>query len=183
MAAPGNSQAAGEPELSPALARFCNTIDAVNEWVGLVVGASVVFVTAMVIYEVALRFFFGVSTTWSNEAVIYLSAMTYLVACGYALLHHAHVRIDLLYSTLSPRAQTWLDAATFVIFLLYAGTLIFVGGQMAWDSMLQHETTGSPWDPPIWPVKFSIMFAGIFVLLQGISNLIRKFAETRPARP
>ena len=66
--------------------------------------------------------------------------------------------------------------------MLYAGTLIFVGGKMAWDSMLQHETTGSPWDPPIWPVKFSIMFAGIFVLLQGISNLIRKFAETRTAR-
>ncbi len=110
----------------------------------MAVGASVILVTAMVIYEVALRFFFGVSTTWSNEAVIYLSAMTYLVAGGYALLHHAHVRIDLLYGTLSPRAQAWLDAATFVIFVLYMGTLIFVGGRMAWDSMLQHETTGSP---------------------------------------
>ena len=182
MAASGNPHAAGEPELSPALARFCAAIDAMNQWIGLVVGASVILVTAMVIYEVALRFFFGVSTSWSNEAVIYLSAMTYLVTGGYALLHHAHVRIDLVYGTLSPRVQAWLDAATFVIFVLYAGTLIFVGGKMAWDSMLQHETTGSPWDPPIWPVKFSIMFAGIFVLLQGISNLIRKFAETRTAR-
>ena len=179
---PKHSITTSEPELSPVLARFCAAVDAINQWVGMVVGASVILVTAMVIYEVALRFFFGVSTTWSNEAVIYLSAMTYLLAGGYALLHHAHVRIDLLYATLTPRAQPWLDAATFVIFVLYAGTLTFIGGQMAWDSMLQHETTGSPWDPPIWPVKFSIMFAGILVLLQGVSNLICKFAEARTAR-
>ena len=179
---PQRSQTKGEPELSPALARFCAAVDTINQRVGLVVGASVILVTAMVIYEVVLRFFVGVSTTWSNEAVIYLSAMTYLLAGGYALLHQAHVRIDLLYATLSPRAQAWLDAATFIIFVLYAGTLIVIGGRMAWDSMLQHETTGSPWDPPIWPVKFSIMFAGILVLLQGISNLIHKFAETRSVR-
>ncbi len=180
---PKHSITTSEPELLPALARFCATVDAINQWVGIAVGASVILVTAMVLYEVALRFFIGLSTTWSNEAVIYLSATTYLLAGGYALLHHAHVRIDLLYAALSPRAQTWLDAATFVVFALYAGTLIVIGGEMAWDSMLQHETTGSPWDPPIWPVKFSIMFAGILVLLQGVSNLIRKFAEARTARP
>ena len=41
MAASGNPHAAGEPELSPALARFSAAIDAMNQWIGLVVGASV----------------------------------------------------------------------------------------------------------------------------------------------
>ena len=137
----------------------------------------------MVIYEITLRSVVGRSTTWSNEAVIYLSAMTYLLAGGYALQHRAHVRIDLLHSILSPRNQARLDLITFVLFLLYTGTLIFVGGNMAWDSLLQHETTGSPWNPPIWPVKFTVMFAGILLLLQGIANLVRQVALSRRNSP
>jgi TRAP-type mannitol/chloroaromatic compound transport system permease small subunit len=166
-----------EARLPAAVARFCAIIDSTNQWVGWLIGLSVIAVSAMVIYEVMVRSIIGVATIWSNEAVIYLSAMTYLLAGGYAYLHHAHVRIDLLYGILPPRVQAWLDAATFVLFALYIGTLIYVGGSMAWTSMLEHETTGSPWDPPIWPVKYSIMVAGILVLLQGISNLIKKFAS------
>lgn len=170
------------PRLSPAVARFCAIVDRVNLWVGQVFGASVILVSAMVIYEVVLRSVFGRSTTWSNEAVIYLSAVTYLLAGGYALMNHTHVRIDILYATLSLRNQLRLDFVTFVMFLFYTGTLIYVGGSMAWESLLQHETTGSPWDPPIWPVKFSIMFAGILVLLQGIANLLRKVALARQSQ-
>lgn len=178
---PSSSQQ--EPRLSPAAARFCGFADGVNHWVGRVVGASVIVVSAMVIYEVGLRLLFGRSTTWSNEAMIYLSAMTYLLAGGYALMHHAHVRIDIIYATLSPRVQVWLDVITFVFFLIYTGTLIYIGGLMAWDSLLQHETTGSPWDPPIWPVKFTIMFAGILLLLQGVANLMRKVAGVEHPAP
>jgi TRAP-type mannitol/chloroaromatic compound transport system permease small subunit len=169
--------------LPPAAARLCAAIDKLNQVFGWAIGFSIIIVTAMVIYEVAVRSFFGSATTWSNESVIYLSAMTYLLAGGYALYHHAHVRIDILYALLSPRVQAWFDAATFVAFTLYTGTLIYVGGDMAWTSMQQHETTGSPWDPPIWPVKFTIMFSGILILAQGISNLIKKFAAARRQIP
>lgn len=165
--------------MSPAAARFCAFADYVNGWTGQVLGASVILVSAMVIYEITLRSLFGRSTSWSNEAVIYVSAMTYLLAGGYALMHQSHVRIDIIYATLSSRIQAWLDAITFVCFLLYTGTLIYVGGRMAWDSLRQHETTGSPWDPPIWPVKFTIMIAGILLLFQGIANLMRKFASVK----
>ena len=40
---------------------------------------------------------------WGNETTIYLSAMAYLIAGGYALLHRRHVRIDVIYEALSPR--------------------------------------------------------------------------------
>jgi len=165
-----------ELRLHPAVARFCAVVDWINVCVGQVIGFSIIIVTAMVIYEIVLRSVVGRSTIWSNESVIYLSAMTYLLAGGYALQHRAHVRIDLVHSMLSPRNQARLDLATFLLFLLYTGTLIVVGGNMATESMLQHETTGSPWNPPIWPVKFTVMFAGILLLLQGIANLVRQVA-------
>ena len=71
-----------------------------------------------------------------------------------------------------------------MFFFIYVGALIWVGTQMAWGSFLQSEGTGTPWNPPIWPVKMAIPIAGLLLLLQGIVNLLRDLgvvpeAETR----
>lgn len=155
------------------LKRFCDAVDRVNEWVGALLGLTVIVVTGAVIYEVVARSAFGKPTQWSNETTIYLSAMTYLVAGGYALRHRRHVRIDLIYERRSAKTRARLDLITFVFFLGYAGTLLWVGADMAWQSFLQRETTATPWDPPIWPVKAAIPLAGLLLLLQGIANLLR----------
>jgi TRAP-type mannitol/chloroaromatic compound transport system permease small subunit len=44
---------------------------------------------------------------------------------------------------------------------------------MGWTSFTQSEGTGTPWNPPIWPVKLAIPIAGALLLLQGIANLLR----------
>lgn len=156
-----------------ALERACDLIDRVNEWAGLVLGSSIVVVTFVVLYEVVARTVFGAPTSWANETTIYLSAMAYLLVGGYALLHRRHVRIDVIYQLLSPRTRVRLDAFTFLFFLAYVLTLIWAGGSIAWGSFQIGETTSTPWNPPIWPVKFAIPLAGVLLLLQGIANLLR----------
>jgi TRAP-type mannitol/chloroaromatic compound transport system permease small subunit len=99
--------------------------------------------------------------------------MAYLLAGGYALLHRRHVRIDVIYEALSPRTRARLDAFTFVFFLAYMLTLIWFGGSDAWNSFAIGETTSTPWNPVIWPVKAAIPAAGLLLLLQGFSNLFR----------
>ena len=106
-----------------------------------------------------------------------MSAVAYLLAGGYALLHRRHVRIDVVYALFSPRTRARVDLVMFVFFVIYVGALVWVGGTMAWTSFLQGETTGSPWNPPIWPVKAAIPLAGLLLLLQGIANLLREWYE------
>jgi TRAP-type mannitol/chloroaromatic compound transport system permease small subunit len=166
----GNA-ANGQPK--GALERFCDAVDRLNEWAGLFWGSSIVLVTLAVLYEVVSRTVFGAPTNWGNETTIYLSAMAYLLAGGYALLHRRHVRIDVIYETLSPRTRARLDAFTFVFFLAYMATLIGFGGVDAWNSFAIGETTSTPWNPVIWPVKAAIPAAGLLLLLQGFSNLFR----------
>ena len=98
---------------------------------------------------------------------------TYVIAGGYALLHRRHVRIDVIYEALKPRTRARLDAFTFVFFAAYVLTLICYGGVDAWNSFSIGETTSTPWNPVIWPVKAAIPAAGLLLRLQGISNLIR----------
>ena len=62
--------------------------------------------------------------------------------------------------------------------------MVWVGSEMAWSSFQQSEGTGTPWNPPIWPVKMAIPIAGLLLLLQGIANLVRELGivpETGPA--
>ena len=163
------------------LERACGLIDRINEWVGMFWGFTIVAVTLAVLYEVVARALFDAPTQWGNETTIYLSAMAYLLAGGYALLHRRHVRIDVIYENLSSRNRARLDAFTFVFFLAYVLTLIWTGGSDAWNSFQISETTGTPWNPPIWPVKAAIPLAGVLLLLQGITNLLRDLGWVRGA--
>jgi len=181
----GRPLAAGPSDPPPrrgALDRFCDAVDALNRVVGVVGGFSVCLVTLAVIYEVVARTAFGQPTQWANETTVYLSAVTYLLAGGYAMLQRGHVRIDVVYGTFSQRTRARLDAVTYVFFVLYVGTLVWVGWQMGWASFQQNETTGTPWNPYIWPVKLAIPAAGLCLLLQGTADLLRDLEIASPRR-
>lgn len=157
-----------------AFAAFCAAVDGLNTWVARFWGASIIIVTFAILYEVVARGLFGRATVWANETTVYLSAVTYLLGGGYALLKRGHVRIDLVYGVLPPRLKMIADLISFICFALYVGALVWIGTQMAWSSFLQSEGTGTPWNPPIWPVKAAIPLAGLLLLLQGIVNLARE---------
>ena len=159
--------------------RYCDLVDRVNSWIGRFWALAIFGVTLAVLYEVVSRGVFGQGTLWSNETTIYLSAIAYLIGGGYALAHRRHVRIDLIYERLSPRARAILDLFTFVFFLLYAGALVWVGTTMGWTSFQQGEGTGTPWNPPIWPVKLAIPASALLLLLQGVANLLRDIGLAR----
>jgi TRAP-type mannitol/chloroaromatic compound transport system permease small subunit len=166
------------------LARLFAWVDRVNYVVGTAWALTVLLVTAAVVYEVVARTAFGQPTIWSNEVTIYVSASAYLVAGGYAMLYRQHVRIDVLYLAVSTANQRRLDVATYIFFAAYCLTLMVVGGEQAWTAFLQSETTGTPWNPPIWPVKAMIPVSGVLLLLQGTANLMRDlgFAAAGAAR-
>jgi TRAP-type mannitol/chloroaromatic compound transport system permease small subunit len=178
----GRRHVPGEAHGRSALAGFCAAVDRLNTWVARFWGASIIFVTVAILYEVIARGLLGQATIWANETTVYLSAVAYLLGGGYALLRRGHVRIDLIYGVLPPRPRLIADIMGFIFFALYVGALVWVGTQMAWGSFLQSEGTGTPWNPPIWPVKMAIPVAGLLLLLQGMVNLLRDLGVVPEAR-
>ena len=161
--------------------RALRVVDRVNDWVGWVVGLQILLVVGVIVWEVVLRYGFNAPTIWANEIMVYLTAVAYLLGGGYALLHRRHVAVDVLYARFPGELRRRLDVVTLVFFLLYAGTLIWAGSQFAWDSMKIGETTGTPWNPPIWPAKLAIPVAAVLVLAQGIVNVIGEF-RAKPSK-
>ncbi|MBI4637951.1 MAG: TRAP transporter small permease subunit [Candidatus Rokubacteria bacterium] len=159
--------------------RVLRVIDSLNDWCGRLVGFQILFVAVVILYEVVLRAGFNAPTLWANETMIYVTAVAYLLGGGYALLHRRHVSVDVVYARFSPRTRARLDVATLAFLVLYLAALGWAGGRFAWDSIGVGETTGTPWNPPIWPVKLAIPIAAALVLLQGIANVVRDVTAAR----
>lgn len=148
-------------------------MDAISIWSGNIVSVIYPVVVAFVVYEIIMRFVFNAPSIWSNEATVYLSALGYLLGGAYSLYYKAHVRVDILYLKFSPRVRAMLDVITFFFTLIYMGSLIWFGSTYAWESIKILEKTGSPWNPPIYPLKIAIPSGAFLLLLQSIANFIR----------
>jgi TRAP-type C4-dicarboxylate transport system permease small subunit len=173
---------AGRTGADAALARACAAIDRANDAVGRWLGPVIILVTGAILWEIVARTVFGSATVWANEATIYGSAAVYLLAGGYALRHDRHVRIDSFVALLPGALRRAMPLVQLACVAVYAGTLIWVGGQMAWTSFVQGEGTGTPWNPPIWPVKACIPLAGLLLLLQLLADTARAIGWAPGAR-
>jgi len=153
-------------------------MDALSIWSGNIVSVINPVVVFFVVYEIFLRFVFNAPTIWANESTVYLSAIGYLMGGAYALYYRAHVSVDMLYLRFSPRTRAILNVITFFFTLIYLGALVWVGSKYAFESLKIREATGSPWNPPVYPLKIAIPVGSFLLLLQAIANFLRDLAFT-----
>ncbi len=159
------------------LLRLAHAIDAMNErvgkasaWLGLV---AVLVCTGNALARYALNI--G-SNAWL-ELQWYLNAAVFLLIASYALKRNEHVRIDVIASRLSERAQAWIDLLGGVFMLL---PVVFIIGWFSWPSLVNSwhigEYSSDPGGLIRWPVRLLIPVAFALLGLQGISEVIKRVA-------
>jgi TRAP-type mannitol/chloroaromatic compound transport system permease small subunit len=140
-------------------------------WVGRFVAWVTFLVVVVVFVDVVMRYAFNTSFVFTQEMEWHLFAFIFLVGAGYTLLKDGHVRVDIIYQRLSPKARAWINFLGVLFFLLpgcymiIATSLVFVQNSFA-------IMEGSP-DPGGIPFRFIIKsfipVGFLLVLLQGIS--------------
>lgn len=154
---------------------FLNFIDTLSTWVGKAFGWLILVLTFGISYEVFMRYALRAPTTWAFDFSYINYGALYLMAGAYALCRNTHVRADVIYRLLAPRAQASLDLFLYVIFFVPAVTaLMFAGWPYALQSIGFREVSiFSPAGIPVFPLKTLIPLAGLFLLIQGIAEIIR----------
>ena len=150
-----------------------STIDYISTLTGKAVSYIMFLVVGIVCYEVVMRYLFKLPTVWASEAVVFCCAFLYVLGAAWTLRENRHVKIDLLWEKFSPRGKRILDSITYVFFAFYMGMMLWVGMKFARESLQISETSGSPWDPPVYPVKIAFVIGIILLIAQGTSKLIR----------
>jgi TRAP-type mannitol/chloroaromatic compound transport system permease small subunit len=152
---------------------FLALIDTFNARVGQITAFVLIPTVFCVFYEIVARFVFNSPTLWASELTIYLCAILYILGAAWTMQVDRHVKIDMLHARFSPRGQRLLDLFTFAFFTLYLVMLLWVGFQFAAESIAIQETSGTPWDPPIYPIKSIFVIGCVMLLLQGAAKFIR----------
>ena len=120
-----------------------------------------------------MRYLFNSPTLWSAELVTFMCGALYTVAGGYVLSRGGHVKVDVLYMRWSLRKQAFTDIFTIFLFLAFCGALLYAGVDWTWTAIVNGNTTGSHWDPIVWPVRMLIPLSAFLLILQGIAKFIR----------
>ena len=155
------------------LAKFLSYIDKTNEVIGKALYPLLILICVVVLIEIFSRSVFVKPTLWSFETTQFLFAICILLAGGHIHRENGHIGVDILYSKFSTRGKAIIDILTFPFFLLFIGSMVYFGIQFGCDSLLKLETTGSAWDPPVYPIKIMVPLGAILLFLQGLAKFIR----------
>ncbi|MBM3359689.1 MAG: TRAP transporter small permease subunit [Betaproteobacteria bacterium] len=166
------------------LLAFSRLIDALNEGAGRF---SMWLVLACVLISAAnavARYGFNFSSNAFLEIQWYLYSIVFLCAAGYTLKHNAHVRVDLVSGRLSQRGRAWIDIFGGVFMLLPVCAIILWYGWSAFlESYRVGEVSTDAGGLARWPVKFLVPLAFLLLILQGVSETIKRIAFLRGAAP
>ena len=167
-----------------ALLAFSRLIDALNERVGRFLFWLVLIMTLIRAGNAVARYGFNLSSNAWLEIQWYLFSIVFLGAAGYTLKHNAHVRIDLVSGRLSRRARAWIDIfGTLFMMLPVCLVILYFGWNAAIESYRVGEISGDAGGLVRWPIKFVVPAAFLLLILQGLSELVKRLAYLKGLLP
>jgi len=157
------------------LRSYINFADQFVVWIGRAFAWSIFILTAAVMYEVIMRYFFNAPTLWAFDFTIQMYGAVIMMGGASAISTKSHVKADMYYNRLSERGQAILDLILFICFygpgvfaLTYAG---YFYAKKAW---LVHEVSwNSPAQIQVYFSKSLIPIAGLLLLIIGIAEIFR----------
>ena len=147
----------------------------------LLIGKTVCWITVPLFlcmaYEVIARKFFLAPTYWAYDMSRFFYGAMFMLGSGYALSRGVHIRADFLYRNFKVKTQGFVDFWLYLffyfpglIFFLYMTTIFVI------ESIQRGEKgMDTAWMPYMWPIKTCLWFGIIFLLIQGISEILKSF--------
>ena len=165
-----------------ALIKLARAIDALNERVGRLVAWLTLFMVLVGVYNAVTRKLSQtIGVDLSSNAYIelqwYMFSLVFLWGGAYTLLHDEHVRVDVIYARLSERARAWIDLLGIVFFLIpFSLLMLYVSWPIVVESWKIHEMSPDPGGLPRYPIKAALIVAFVLLLLQAVSEAIKRLA-------
>lgn len=157
--------------------KLSNLIDSLNNLVGRWVSWLTLVAVLVSSGNATVRYLFDNSSNAWLELQWYLFTAIVLLCGGYALLHHQHVRIDVIYTRFTRRTQLYIDLFGTLFFLLPMAILItYLSWPVFLNAFVNHEMSSNAGGLVVWPARLLFPVGFFLLTLQGISELIKRVA-------
>jgi len=153
-----------------------------------VIGSIVCWITIPLIlgmvYEVFARKLFLSPTIWAYDMSRFLYGALFMLGAGYALSKGVHIRADFLYRNFKVKTQGTVDFWLYLLFY-FPGLLVFLYMTIGFvqESIMRGEKgMDTTWMPYMWPIKTCLLVGIIFLLIQGVSEILKSFYAATKGR-
>ena len=161
-------------------------IDLFSKWVGNVVCWLTIPLILGMVYEVFARKLFVAPTIWAYDMSRFLYGALFMLGAGYALSKGVHIRADFLYRNFKVKTQGIIDFWLYLLFY-FPGLIVFLYMTIGFvqESIMRGERgMDTTWMPYMWPIKSCLLIGIIFLLIQGVSELLKSYwASTKGEWP
>ena len=160
-----------------ALLKLSGVIDRINAFVGKWVAWLILAAVIVSASNALIRKIFNISSNGFLEIQWYFFAAVFLLCAGYTMLRNEHVKIDVIAHLFSKRKQMWIDIIGIVFFLFpFVVAVIYLSWPLFVTALRTGEMSQNAGGLIRWPV-FMLLPVGFALLgIQGISELIKRFA-------
>lgn len=163
------------PDMAPWMAQTITVIDRFSNITGKIVCWITIPLCLAMVYEVFVRYAFTAPTMWAYDMSRFMYGAMFMLGAGYALSKGVHIRADFIYRNWSPRVQGMIDATLYIVFY-FPGLLVFM--YMATDFAMESWVRGekgmdTAWMPPMAPIKTALPLGALFLIIQGVSELLK----------
>lgn len=157
------------------LLKFAAVVDTVNERIGRIANWLVLLACGISAGNAIMRYAFNLSSNAWLEIQWHLFAGMVMLGAAYTLRRNEHVRVDVFYGRLSPRACAWVDLLGGILFLLPATVLLaWLAWPMFYHSFLSGETSPNPGGLKLWPMQLMLPLGFALLALQGVAEIIKR---------
>lgn len=159
-------------------------IDAFTRWTGKRLAWLILVAVVVSAMNAIMRKSFDISSNSWLELQWVLFSIVFLLCSPWTLLDNEHIRIDIVNNSLPKTVRNIIDVVGHAFFLLpLCIVMIITGGPFFMRSFEVGEQSGNAGGLPQWPAKSLVIVAFVFLLFQGISELIKRIAVMRGLIP
>ena len=152
-------------------------IDLMNKWIGNVVCWITIPLIFAMAYEVLARKLMNSPTMWAYDMSRFMYGALFMLGVGYALSKGVHIRADFLYRNFKTKTQGLIDFWLYLLFY-FPGLIVFLYMTTIFvqESIMRSERgMDTAWMPYMWPIKSCLWIGIIFLLIQGISEILKSY--------
>jgi TRAP-type mannitol/chloroaromatic compound transport system permease small subunit len=153
------------------------------DWAGRCTSWLALVLVALMSVNVVLRYFFSIGSVWAQELEWHLLVPLVLFGSAYALRHGEHVRVDIVYGSLSQKNKHRIDLLSALLAIAVAALFIWLSLHYVQQSYVIDE--GSP-DPGGLPhrylIKSMLPICFALFLLQGVAWALESFHRLKTGR-
>jgi TRAP-type mannitol/chloroaromatic compound transport system permease small subunit len=166
------------------LLKLSRGIDAFTKWTGKRLAWLILVAVVVSSLNAIVRKVFDTSSNSWLELQWVLFSIVFLLCSSWTLLDNEHIRIDIINNMLPKPVRNIIELVGHVVFLMpLTIVMIITGGPFFMRSVEINEQSGNAGGLPQWPAKSLIIIGFTLLLVQGISELIKRIAVMRDLIP